>query len=50
MAEYIQNWCYKWFYFKDEKIEPHEFGLAPFDASRKVKKLKSWDQALLMLK
>jgi hypothetical protein len=46
MAESIQNWRNKWFYIKDEKIEGQKFGLAPFDPTKPVKKLKSWDQPL----
>ncbi|KAM0887225.1 hypothetical protein ACQ4PT_029181 [Festuca glaucescens] len=46
MAESVQNWRKKWFYIKDEKTEEQKFGLAPFDPSKSVKKLKSWDQPL----
>jgi hypothetical protein len=34
----------KWFYIKDRKASPEdEYGLAPFDASKKLQKLASWD-------
>ncbi|KAM0923160.1 hypothetical protein ACQ4PT_005717 [Festuca glaucescens] len=46
MAESIQNWRKKWFYIKDEKAKEQKFGLAPFDPTKSVKKLKSWDQPL----
>jgi hypothetical protein len=46
MAESIQNWRKKWFYIKDEKAEEQKFGLAPFDPTKPVKKLKSWDQPM----
>ena len=46
MAESIQNWRKKWFYIKDEKAEEQKFGLAPFDPTKPVKKLKSWNQPL----
>jgi hypothetical protein len=44
MAASVQGWRAKWFYIKDRKSSPEdEFGLPPFDASREVKKLASWD-------
>jgi hypothetical protein len=44
MAASVQGWRTKWFYIKDRKASPEDqYGLAPFDASRKVKKLASWD-------
>jgi hypothetical protein len=46
MAESVQNWRKKWFYIKDEKVEGQKFGLAPFDPTKQVMKLKSWDQPL----
>ena len=46
MAESIQNWRKKWFYIKDEKVGEQKFGLAPFDLTKEVKKLKSWDHPL----
>ncbi|KAM0825709.1 hypothetical protein ACQ4PT_069374 [Festuca glaucescens] len=46
MAESVQNWRKKWSYIKDEKAKEQKFGLAPFDLTKSVKKLKSWDQPL----
>jgi hypothetical protein len=44
MAASIQGWRTKWFYIKDRKASPEdEYGLAPFDASKELKKLASWD-------
>jgi hypothetical protein len=44
MAASVQGWRTKWFYIKDRKSSPKdEFGLPPFDASKEVKKLASWD-------
>jgi hypothetical protein len=44
MAASVQGWRTKWFYIKDRKASPEdEYGLAPFDASKEVKKLASWD-------
>jgi hypothetical protein len=44
MAASVQGWRTKWFYIKDRKASPEDqYGLAPFDASREVKKLASWD-------
>jgi hypothetical protein len=44
MAESVQNWRSKGFYIKDQKsAESDLYGLAPFDASKGLKKLKSWD-------
>jgi hypothetical protein len=44
MAASIQGWRTKWFYIKDPKASPEdEYGLAPFDASKELKKLASWD-------
>jgi hypothetical protein len=43
-AASVQGWMTKWFYIKDRKASPEdEYGLAPFDASKEVKKLASWD-------
>jgi hypothetical protein len=40
----VQGWKTKWFYIKDRKASPEdEYGLAPFDASKELKKLASWD-------
>jgi hypothetical protein len=44
MAASVQGWRTKWFYIKDRKASTEdEYGLAPFDASKEVKKLASWD-------
>jgi hypothetical protein len=44
MAASVQGWRTKWFYIKDHKASPEgQYGLAPFDASREVRKLTSWD-------
>jgi hypothetical protein len=44
MVASVQGWRTKWFYVKDRKASPEdEYGLAPFDASKEVKKLASWD-------
>jgi hypothetical protein len=44
MADSVQNWRHKWFYIKDQKSsESNQYGLAPFDPSKVLTKLKSWD-------
>jgi hypothetical protein len=44
MSASVQGWRTKWFYIKDRKASPEdEYGLAPFDASKELKKLASWD-------
>jgi hypothetical protein len=44
MSTSIQGWRTKWFYIKDRKASSEdEYGLAPFDASKELKKLASWD-------
>jgi hypothetical protein len=44
MSASVQGWRTKWFYIKDHKASSDdEFGLAPFDASKELKKLSSWD-------
>jgi hypothetical protein len=44
MAASIQGWRKKWFYIKDRKVSSSDqYGIAPFDASKEVKKLASWD-------
>jgi hypothetical protein len=44
MAASVQGWRTKWFYIKDHKASSDdEYGLAPFDASKELKKLTSWD-------
>jgi hypothetical protein len=44
MATSVQGWRKKWFYIKDRKVSSSDqYGIAPFDASKEVKKLTSWD-------
>jgi hypothetical protein len=44
MSASVQGWRTKWFYIKDRKSSSKdEYGLAPFDASKELKKLASWD-------
>jgi hypothetical protein len=44
MAVSVQGWRKKWFYIKDQKAMPSDkFGIAPFDASKSLTKLTSWD-------
>jgi hypothetical protein len=44
-ADFVQHWRNKWFYFKDQKSsEAQEYGLAPFDPKKQLKKMKTWDQ------
>jgi hypothetical protein len=44
MAASVQGWRKKWFYIKDQKISSSDqYGIAPFDASKEMKKLTSWD-------
>jgi hypothetical protein len=44
MAVSVQGWKKKWFYIKDKKSSPSDlFGIAPFDAAKKLDKLASWD-------
>jgi hypothetical protein len=44
MSTLVQGWRTKWFYIKDRKASSEdECGLAPFDASKELKKLASWD-------
>jgi hypothetical protein len=43
-AASVQGWRTKWFYIKDRKASPEDqYGLAPFEASKEVKKLAPWD-------
>jgi hypothetical protein len=45
MADSVQKWRARWFYIKDQKsFDKQQYGLAPFDASKEVNKVKSWDQ------
>jgi hypothetical protein len=44
MSASVQGWRTKWFYIKDRKASSKdEYGLSPFDASKELKKLASWD-------
>jgi hypothetical protein len=44
MAALVQGWRKKWFYIKDRKVSSSDqYGIAPFDASKELKKLTSWD-------
>jgi hypothetical protein len=44
MAASVQGWRKKWFYIKDWKVSSSDqYGIAPFDASKEVKKLASCD-------
>jgi hypothetical protein len=44
MSASVQGWRTKWFYIKDYKASSEDkYGLAPFDASKELKKLASWD-------
>jgi hypothetical protein len=46
MSASVQGWRTKWFYIKDRKASSDdEYGLAPFDAFKELKKLSSWDSA-----
>jgi hypothetical protein len=44
MAVSVQSWRKKWFYIKNQKaVSSDKFGIAPFDASKSLTKLTSWD-------
>jgi hypothetical protein len=44
MAQTVQGWRQKWFYIKDQKLSDFDqYGLAPFDASKGLTKLTTWD-------
>jgi hypothetical protein len=44
MSASVQGWRTKWFYIKNRKASSKDlYGLAPFDASKDLKKLASWD-------
>jgi hypothetical protein len=44
MAALVQGWRKKWFYLKDQKVSSSDqYGIAPFDAAKNLKKLASWD-------
>jgi hypothetical protein len=43
-AASVQGWKKKWFYIKDQKnSSSDQYGIAPFDANKDLKKLSSWD-------
>jgi hypothetical protein len=44
MVASVQGWRKKWFYIKDQKnSSSDQYGIAPFDANKDLKKLSSWD-------
>jgi hypothetical protein len=44
MSVSVQGWRKKWFYIKDQKTASSDkIGIAPFDASKSLTKLTSWD-------
>jgi hypothetical protein len=44
MAASVQGWRKKWFYKKYQKVSScDQYGIAPFDAAKNLKKLASWD-------
>jgi hypothetical protein len=44
MATSVQGWRTKWFYIKDQKVSSSDqYVIAPFDVSKELKKLASWD-------
>jgi hypothetical protein len=44
MASSVHCWRQKWFYIKDQKTaDSGQYGLAPFDASKGLTKLTTWD-------
>jgi hypothetical protein len=44
MAASVQGWRKKWFYIKDQKASSSDhYGISPFDATKELKKLTSWD-------
>jgi hypothetical protein len=44
MAQSVQVWRQKWFYIKDLKFSnSDQYGLVPFDASKSLTKLTTWD-------
>jgi hypothetical protein len=43
MVASVQGWRKKWFYLKDQKVSYFDqYGIAPFDAAKNLKKLASW--------
>jgi hypothetical protein len=44
MAASVQGWRTKCFYIKDRKVSSSDqYSIAPFDASKELKKLALWD-------
>jgi hypothetical protein len=44
MAQSVQGWRQKWFSIKDQKLSnSDQYGLAPFDASKGLTKMTTWD-------
>jgi hypothetical protein len=44
MAASVQGWRKNWFYIKDQKVSSSDqYGIAPFNASKDLTKLASWD-------
>jgi hypothetical protein len=44
MTQSVQGWRQKWFYIKDQKFSnSDQYGLTPFDASKGLIKLTTWD-------
>jgi hypothetical protein len=44
MSASVQGWRKEWFYIKDQKTASSDkFGIAPFDATKNLTKLTSWD-------
>jgi hypothetical protein len=44
MVALVQGWRKKWFYIKDQKTSSsNHYGIAPFDATKNLTKLSSWD-------
>jgi hypothetical protein len=39
----VQGWRKKWMYIKDQKTGAQEYGLAPFDPTKEIVRLRSWD-------
>jgi hypothetical protein len=46
MAASVQGWKKKWFYINDQKnSSSDQYGIAPFDANKDLKKFSSWDSS-----
>jgi hypothetical protein len=46
MSASVQGWRTKWFHIKDRKASSEDqYGLAPFDPTKELKKLASWDSS-----